>query len=423
MDDSPSEDQFTVTSVQSDVQEIFKGLACQSFERIGGAVCEMATGQIIAFLREVGDSRQALSNVASLLRVAAGFSPTNFGGSILNFGVATMEFSVIEKRVQNLEDRLKKTQEVLEQLNQKLDLASYASFRTALDLAHNAFTMVKPENRESMAKQAIDRLTEARHQYSSLIENRLDARGPAVDAYLATLTLALVAEIRCYLELEELNVAKHRLDSGLVDLERHVRTQLNTLLTSNPAAYLHPTLKGKVDLRRLTKVLHWLNPSLDENAVFEEQRQNLFSLTKQLDEWLKTLPKAVWDPVFDAPGHTRRSKKPWGGLETPELSFNVPKYGKLKVPSLRLPGLGQADEADVFARLGTILESMETMIEDMNRLRAYRTEIQAVSELGVSFHEWQQLKPPTRTSIGDLSLMCIIPKKPLYVTASPRTPN
>lgn len=423
MNDDPFADRITVTSVQSDVQEILKDLASETIERIGGAVCNVATGQIIAFLREVGDSKQVLSNVASCLRVAAGFSPAHFGGTILNFGVATMEFTVIEKRVQNLEDRLKKTQAVLEQLNQKLDLASYASFRTALDLAHNAFTMVKPENRESMAKQAIDRLTEARHHYSSLIENRLDARGPAVDAYMATLTLALVAETRCYLELEELNVAKHRLDSGLLDLEKHVRTQLNTLLTSNPAAYLHPTLKGKVDLRRFTKVLRWLNPTLDENAVFEEQRHNLFNLTKQPDEWLKTLPKAVWDPVFDAPGHTERSKKRWGGLETPELNFTLPKVGKLKVPSLRLPGLGQADEADVFVRLGTILESMETMIEDMNRLRAYRTEIQAVSDLGVSFHEWQQLKPPTGSSSGDVSLMCIIPKKPLYVTASPRTPN
>lgn len=202
-----------------------------------------------------------------------------------------------------------------------------------------------------------------------------------------------------------------------------MHAQLNTLLTSNPAAYLHPTLKGKVDLRRFTKVLRWLNPTLDENAVFEEQRDNLFNLTKQSDEWLKTLPKAVWDPVFDAPGHTGRSKKPWGGLETPELNFTLPKVGKLKVPSLRLPGLGQADEADVFVRLGAILESMETMIEDMNRLRAYRTEIQAVSDLGVSFHEWQQLKPPILSSSEDVSLMCIIPKKPLYVSASPRTPK
>jgi len=425
MDHNQSTDQVMVTAAKADLGDIQKRLDNGIVERIGGVLCEVATDKIIAFLREVVDSKQVRSEVfgvlrsgVSVLRTGTRLAPPNFAASILNFGVATMEFSVIERRVQNLEERLKKTQEVLEQLNQKLDLASYASFCTALDLAQNAFTMVKPENRESMAKQAIERLAAARHHYSTLIEDRLDARGPAVDAYLATLTLALVAETRCYLELEELNVAKHRLESGLLDLERHVRTQLNTLLTSNPAAYLHPSLKGKIDLRRLTKVLRWLKPELDENAVFEEQRHNLFNLAKQPDEWLKTLPKAVWDPVYDTPGNTVRSKKPWGGLETPELNFTLPKVGNLKVPSIRLPGLGQANEAEVFARLGTILETMETMIEDVSRLRAYHAEVRAISELGMSFHEWQQLESPTASSDEELSLMCIIPKIPLFVRAS-----
>lgn len=90
----------------------------------------------------------------------------------------------------------------------------------------------------------------------------------------------------------------------------------------------------------------------------------------------------VYESVYRGYG---RSKKTWGSLETPELNFTLPKYGKVKVPSLRLPGVGQPDEADVFVRLGTILESMEAMIEDMNCLRAYRTEIQAVSDLGCEF--------------------------------------
>lgn len=84
MNDDPFADRITVTSVQSDVQEILKDLASETIERIGGAVCNVATGQIIAFLREVGDSKQVLSNVASCLRVAAGFSPAHFGGTILN---------------------------------------------------------------------------------------------------------------------------------------------------------------------------------------------------------------------------------------------------------------------------------------------------------------------------------------------------
>lgn len=407
MDRNPFEDLFKVTSAISDV---LKGLDNGIFERIGGAIYEVTTGRIIAFLRETVDFKQVTSEAVSFLNGGAGLS-------ILNFGVATMGFAVVLRRVNKIAKRLEETQELLEQLNQKLDLSFYANFRTALDLAYNAFTMVKPENRGPMARQAVDRLTEARHHYSALIEDRLDTNGPAVDAYLATLTLAFVAETRCYLELEELDLAGRRLDSGAIDLERHVRNQLNTLLTSNPSAYLHPSLKGTVDLRRLTKVLRWLNPSLDENAVFEEQRQNLFNLTEHLDEWLETLPSAIWDPKFDTPGNAMRSPK-LRRFETPEINIPVPKFGNFKLPRIGFPRLGRNVETNVFARLGTILDTIEAMIEDMHRLRTYRVEIQAIQNLGVSFHQWQQLTPSTDSPEGNLALMCIIPHKPLDLRAS-----
>ena len=38
---------------------------------------------------------------------------------------------------------------------------------------------------------------------------------------------------------------------------------------------------------------------------------------------------------------------------------------------------------------------MESMIETNNRFESYQTEIQAISQLGISFHEWLQLIPST----------------------------
>jgi hypothetical protein len=284
--------------------------------------------------------------------------------------------------------------------------------------------MFKPENRESMARQAVDRLMEARHYYYSLAENLLDTGTPAVDAYLATLTLAFVAEARCYLEIEELDLARRHLESGAIDLERHVRNQLNTLLTSNPSAYLHPALKGKVDLRRLTRVLRWLHPSLDENTVFEEQRQNLFNLVEHLDEWTETLPSAIWDPKFDVGGNTGRSLTP-RQFETPEFNISLPKLGRFKVPSIGFytlppfrPRLGRNVETNVFERLPIVIETMEAMIEDIRRFHAYQTEIQAIQSLGMSFRQWQQLPPPTDSPSERPALMCIIPHQPLDLTAS-----
>jgi hypothetical protein len=47
-----------------------------------------------------------------------------------------------------------------------LDLGYYANFRAALDLAVNAFTMTKAENRRSSALQAINRFLETEHIYT-----------------------------------------------------------------------------------------------------------------------------------------------------------------------------------------------------------------------------------------------------------------
>src|SRR5206468_10293341 len=114
---------------------------------------------------------------------------------------------------------------------------------------------------------------------------------------LATVLLAYAAEIRCYLEMDEPDEAIKLLDFGASEIQPRVQYHVNTLLTSNRSAYLHPHLKGKVDLRRLTNVLRWFDASLDENKVFEQQRENILHLSRGLAEWAKTIPTAIWDPL------------------------------------------------------------------------------------------------------------------------------
>lgn len=82
-------------------------------------------------------------------------------------------------------------------------------------------------------------------------------------------------------------------------------------------------------------------------------------------------------------------------FETPEFNISVQKLGSFKLPSIGFPRLGRNVEANVFERLAAVIETIEAMIEDMRRLYAYRSEIQAIQNLGMSFHQWQQLTPPT----------------------------
>jgi len=375
---------FTVASSIPDAVQ--QSLDTGTFERIGGMIRDVISGRVVAFLRENSDLKQVAGQVLA----------SGAGLGILNLSVATMGFAVVLKRVNGIQHRLQQTHDVLEKLDQKVDLSFYANLCAALDLAHDAFTLVRPENRESAAKQAIDRLAEARHYYSALATSKLNASGPAVDAYLGTLILASVAEARCYLELEELNVAAQRMRTGTAAIAPHVRGHVKTLLTSNPAAYLHPALKGRVDLSRLTRVFRWLNPGLDENTVFEEQRANFVQLVKSPDAWTDTLPSAVWDPKFNSHPEPVPPRST-GNIGMPEMSIRVPALGKVDVPawSVRLPRIGRSADATPFDRLPAVMDTLEAMIEDMRRFDGYCAEVEAIQNAGVSFREWQALVRPS----------------------------
>ena len=56
-----------------------------------------------------------------------------------------------------------------------------------------------------------------------------------------------------------------------------------------------------------------------------------------------------------------------------------------------------------------MLEVVESVIETNNRFEAYQSEVQAIAELGVSFHDWVQLAPPKKAGHDGAKLMYIIP--------------
>lgn len=323
--------------------------------------------------------------------------------SVLNLSMTTMGFLVVLKRLSDLEQRMQAAQEVLQQINDKLDLSFYTNFRAALDLAVNTFTMTGLENRKASAMQALNRFAEARHYYTALADAELDKRSQVIDEYLSTLTLTYVAEARCFLELEECDTAARLLGQGETVLRSRAERYINLLLTSNPAAYLHPSLRGQIDLRRLTRVLQWLNPDLDENSIFEAQRQNLFDLARQPRKWIDSLPPAIWNPKIDLQ----------------RKGIILPLIGRVDLQETPFNSLvpGDSTEAQVFRRLAAAMDLMEAMIEDVDRFQAYWQEVQTVQQLGMSFREWSQLAPPSDVQGETSGLMYIVLPERLHVTA------
>jgi hypothetical protein len=364
-------------------EHIAQGLSSGIYERVGGVVREVGSKQVVAWLREASETaKPVLSSIMSLSSVGA-------VASVLNLAVSTTGFIIVLKRLGVIEQQLEQAQEVLQAIDYKIDLSFYANFRAALDLAINAFTMNNSETRKMSAMQAINRFLEAEHHYAKLTDMEIGNGSQVADEYLSTLCLAYVTEVRCYLELEEIDTARRRLQEGAAILRPRFEKYVNTLLTSNPAAYLHPSLKDQLGLKRLTKIYQWLEPGLDESGVFEMQRENLFKLAQNPEDWTNSLPQAIRIQKVGAVTSTnmlndlaRQSKKLIGAL---------PSIAKIKAGSPEV--VTPSPEAEAYGRLPAMMELMETMIENDNRFAMYELEVGTIHQLGMSFQEWRQLAP------------------------------
>lgn len=388
-------------------QKIADGMQSGIYQRIGGAILEIDSRQIVAWLREAYDlSEPVVSDLLSLSSTATGPNP-------LNMALSTMEFAVVLKRLDHIEKQLKGIQAVLDAINYKIDLSFYANFRAALDLAANTFTMANSETRRVSSMQAINRFLEAEHHYADLADIEIANQSQVADDYLSTLCLAYVTEVRCYLELDEMETAVQRLQDGLNNLRPRFEKHIDTLLTSNPAAYLHPSLKQWIDLKRLTNIYRWISADVDASAVFEAQRANLFKLAQDPQEWLDSLPPAIrlpvksrfFNPQFISAFAGRLSKRKWAaGLSG--LIDALPSKGKKRPTSQEKKSQNDGDN-DAFELLPETMHSMEAMIETFSRFETYLAELKAVRKLGVTFQHWRQLAPTDRPVSGDAKLLYI----------------
>jgi len=356
--------------------QIAAGLANSTLVRNGGVIQDNA-GRVVTWLREIpnGDiSGTSLAPIggASNLSAFAGV------GSMLTLGVSVLGFSVIYAKVKALEGRLQEVQKTLEVINEKIDISFYANFRAALDLARNAFSMEEESNRRNSALQAINRFLEAEHVYTDLLNKELECKGQLCGDYLLTLCLAYLAEVRCYLELGENNTALRRFQESKIQIQENIEKYIDILLTEKPLIYLHPRLKGSVDLSRLTKIYQWKDSSFNENKAFELFRDSLLKIGNH-EEWIKALPSAVIEPS--------KIKKGFWGI--PDESVQL-----------------------VFELLPQVVDRMESIIETHSRFTAYEFELYLLTK--TSLQKWENLKSKQTPPEG-ASLMYMVPPKPLML--------
>ena len=355
-------------NIPSEIQE---GLINGTYERIGGVICDSKTKKIVVWLREIQSVGEIGSFVGSL---NLGISVINLGVSCLNLGVSVMGFTAVLKQLEQIEKSLQQMQEVLlksnQQLASKIDLSFYANFRAALQLADYAFTMSDIENRKACAAQAINRFLEAEAHYSDYAKSSIDIGSRTAEQYLSTLFLAYIVEAQCHLELGEAATATLCLKKGSHILRSLTEAYLKNLLTSNPAAYLHPALNETINLSRLTRIYQWLNPLENENSVFQAQRLNMYRIAQSPDSWIKSLCDGVLEHIKER-------------------------------------GIPQ-----IYSYLPLVMEKMEAMLETYRRFESYQSEVKAIAQLGMTFQEWRQLQP-LEEQPENAELIYLIPAEPV----------
>ena len=347
--------------------QIALGLASGRLERVGGIVRDVASKQIVAWLRESGKL------VLSEPEVTAGFLQVLQSGS---GGLAAVATGVLDAAVTARSHHLLlREMHVIKRLSNLavvtgvLNLGLGAiSFVTMVHNANHIANLVKSEaervrinerksvieylgllknlsaDRQNLASElAVLPVLNARTNLLNDLDELLGAGkltlGQAQSAIhcLVTMMQLDILHVRSYLDTDQMSAAKSRLKSCVKDYRSHVRTFVERLLGEFPAMYFHKNV-STADFQRYLLIEEWLRGKHDILLELVSERRD--------DFWNGDAIRALSPNILDA----LRSDKPIDHL--------------------------------------TALTMSELLIEYVQRLEGYELEI---ATLRMSVQEWDRL--------------------------------
>jgi|GEM_PF-458847 len=383
---------------------ILQGLNTREYIRFGGVIRDAKTKHIVAMLREVGPGMAEVSTLFTQFGSVA--SLCNLGVSVLNLGVSIVGFSLILKRLKEIEKCLKKDldiiQESLNHLHQKFDISVCANFSAALSLANDATTMFHPENRRTMAVQAINRFLEAQHIYINYVDISLKENLNLTEKYLLLLSLTYIARARCYLELEEITNAVICLQEGSKLIRIRFEQYVKSLLISQPISLYRDS---PIELhKKVSLIYQWLEPQLNNslNDIYIGNTGLVKNINKtETQHKIETgiprlLPKAI--PMFAA--------------------SLIPVFGEYIAAKIGEKSDIVSDIVDIVRKDNSAislwqLENIEQIIETYNRFESYLLEVQIIQQQGMSFQNWLQFDSGIQGQLNEGETIYILPLQPL----------
>ena len=284
---------------------------------------------------------------------------------------AAGSFGMIAYQMDDIKNRLEKIEQQLNKIDAKVDIGYYSKFKAAIELSSHAFSMKNEENKMSMAHKAVQLFVETKNIYTEYIEQELENNGRMLTEYLLIVILSYIGQVKCCLELEEIETAQKILNKSSSKIKSLTEKYTQLLLSNNPAIYLHNDFKDlDIDLKRITKVYNWLGEETNENEVFNKLREQYIVVHTNQEKSIREIPKIIWNPSLDV-----------------ETKIDNSYLGRLNPIAMF-----QSEDNKPFLkeRLKESFETIEKVIEAYDRYSSIKYEVEMLSNAGVSYESWQQ---------------------------------
>ncbi len=369
---------------------IENGLVSGSFERVGGVIRESASKQVVAWLREGGaktigntlslgpaapfaailnaanaatklyDGHLTRSAMGALQRqVQATTSLIRFtsAGQLLTLSLTAASLRTITKRIDKLSEDIDSLGELIrEQFKRDRDTA----FKVALEAASDAAAADNPDFRNNAVDRALNGLREARENFDKDFKETLGGDLRVAQHYLIRTMYAQISLIRCYLDAEEVNLAKDRLQESMPDFEEKVCRLVKLWLGEHPALFFHKGVDSQT-LDRFIQIQQWLRDPTQSN----NHQPTADALTTMFDI-IDTLRVDFWN-----------------------ANITKNKYGRNPIKRVRNQPIRSLE--DRLASFPDRLARAEAIIENYQRLRGFELEMRSVRlSADQSFRQWRE---------------------------------
>lgn len=343
------------------------GLASGTLERVGGVIRDTQSKAITSWLRE-GSSLSQAANVPIWGSATQVISLLNTGGMLLNLGVSTASLVIIMQRLDKLTNAIDALEETI---RSEFKRDRDRGFTSALESARDALEASNKDNRSNQARTAIKGLYEAQIDFLEDFDNTFKSNPLLAQHSLVRAMYASNSRIRCYLEVDEIDLAKTRLREDRQKFKHRSKQLIKSWMGEHPAKFLHHHVTDS-DVNRFIQIQHFLKGSDVSDA------QGLMNIIHELraDFWNQ-------EAIEDAHRYI-------GPIRRVEQSFE--------------------DQVKTFPEK---LLQAETLIENYQRLQSFEMELRYLKLSNTSFMEWSNRVTSQEIQAKGASIAMLIPDQPI----------